>query len=172
MTETDSTATGRRSRRVSSVAVTAAGRRRSLRPRSGGEGMSERRGEVHWPDVAVGLVAVLIGAVLVGGLVYDAGTTSVTGAEYEAYVQQCADLSEGSRLVDTGLGMETVPLNESDVRTCENTTFGEYRTARLRSMRSTPLNPVQRGWIGGTGILFAAVGWLLLRRQITADRSD
>lgn len=132
--------------------------------------MSERRGEVHWPDVAVGLVAVLIGAVLVGGLVYDAGTTSVTGAEYEAYVQQCADLSEGSRLVDTGLGMETVPLNESDVRGCENVTFREYRNARLRSMRSTPLNAVQWGWLGGTGLLFSAVGWVVLRRHLSVGR--
>jgi len=129
------------------------------------------RGGVYWPDVAAGLGALLIGAVLVGGLVYAAGATSVTRADHEAYVERCGDLSEESRLVDTGLGMETVPLNESDVRACENTTLGEYRDARLRSMRSTPLNAVQRGWIGGTGALFAAIGWLLLRRQVTADRS-
>ena len=133
--------------------------------------MSDREGETYRPDVVVGVVAVLIGAALVGGLVYDAGATSVTRADHEAYVQGCEDLSEESRLVDTGLGMETVPLNESDVRACENTTLEEYRDARLRSMRSTPLNAVQRTWIGGTGILFAAIGWLLLRRQVTADRS-
>lgn len=132
--------------------------------------MGERTGGVYWPDVAAGLVALLIGAALVGGLVYAAGATSVTRADYEAYVDRCADLSEESRLVDTGLGMETVPLNESDVRACETITLGEYRDARLRSMRSTPLNAVQRGWIGGTGVLFAAVGGLLLRRQVTADR--
>jgi hypothetical protein len=131
--------------------------------------MAERG--VYWPDVAVGLGAVLIGAALVGGLVYDAGATSVTREEYEASVQSCADLSAGSRLVDTGLGTETVPLNESHVRACENATFSEYRSARLRSMRSTPLNAVQRGWIGGTGVLFAAVGGVLLRRQVTASRS-
>jgi len=132
--------------------------------------MGERSGGVYWPDVAVGLGAVLIGVALVGGLVYAAGTTSVTRGEYEAYVQGCADLAEESRLVDAGLGMETVPLNESDVRACENTTLNEYRSARLRSMRATPLNAVQRGWIGGTGLLFAGVGGLLLRRQVTADR--
>jgi len=131
--------------------------------------MSERGG-VHWPDVAAGLVAVLIGAALVGGLVYAAGATSVTRADHEAYVERCADRSGESRLVDTGLGMETVPLNESDVRGCENVTLAEYRNARLRSMRSTPLNAVQRGWLGGTGLLFAAVGGLLLRRQVAADR--
>ena len=129
------------------------------------------RGGVYWPDVAVGLAAVLIGAALVGGLVYAAGATSVTRADYEAYVERCGYLSEESRLVDTGLGMETGPLNESDVRACENTTLGEYRDARLRSMRATPLNAVQRGWIGGTGVLFAAVGGLLLRRQVTVGRS-
>ncbi|MFC7325840.1 hypothetical protein ACFQMF_14800 [Halorubrum rutilum] len=129
------------------------------------------RGGIHWPDVAVGLGAVLIGAALVGGLVYAAGTTSVTRADYEAYVERCGDLAGESRLVDAGLGTETVTLNESDVRGCENATLAEYRTARLRSMRSTPLNAVQRGWIGGTGLLFAGVGSLLLRRQLTADRS-
>ncbi|OYR38294.1 MULTISPECIES: hypothetical protein [unclassified Halorubrum] len=127
--------------------------------------------EIYWPDVVVGLGALLIGVALVGGLVYAAATTSVTREDYEAYARQCADLSEESRLVDTGLGMETVPLNESDVRACENTTLGEYRSARLQSMRSTPLNAVQRGWIGGTGVLIAAVGGHLLRRQATGHRS-
>jgi hypothetical protein len=128
------------------------------------------RGEIHWPDVAVGLGAVLIGAALVGGLVSAAGTTSVTRADYEAYVERCGDLAGESRLVDAGLGAETVPLNESDVRGCENVTFREYRNARLRSMRSTPLNAVQWGWLGGTGLLFSAVGWVVLRRHLSVGR--
>jgi len=125
---------------------------------------------VYWPDVAVGLGTVLIGAALVGGLVYAAAATSVTREDHEAYVQRCADLSGESRLVDAGLGAETVPLNESDVRGCENVTFREYRNARLRSMRSTPLNAVQWGWLGGTGVLFSAVGWVVLRRHLSVGR--
>jgi len=128
------------------------------------------RRAVHWPDVAVGVLALLIGAALLGGVAYDAAAASVTRGDYETYLRQCDDLANESRLVDTGLGMETVPLNESDARACANTTFDEYRDARLRSMRSTPLNAVQRGWIGGTGVLSAAVGGLLLRRQ-TSGRS-
>lgn len=126
--------------------------------------------DIYWPDVVVGLGVVLIGVALIGGLVYAATTTSVTRNDYEAYIQSCEDLTDESRLVDTGLGMETVPLNESDVRACENTTFRQYRSARLRSMRSTPLNPVQWGWLGGTGLLFVAVGGLLLRERANARR--
>jgi hypothetical protein len=125
---------------------------------------------VYRPDVAVGLVAVLIGVALVGGVAYDAGATSVTREDHAAYVDRCADLSGESRLVDAGLGAETVSLTESDVEGCENVTFREYRNARLRSMRSTPLNPVQRGWLGGTGLLFSAVGWVLLRRHVSVGR--
>jgi len=128
------------------------------------------RRAVYRPDAAVGLVAVLIGAALLGAGVYDAATTSATRGDYEAYRERCDELAGESRLVDSGLGMETVRLNESDVRACENTTFGGYREARLRSMRATPLNWTQRGWIGGTGVLFAAVGGLLVRRQ--AGRSS
>lgn len=123
------------------------------------------RRAVYWPDVAVALLALLIGATLLGGVAYDAATTSVARADYETYLDQCDDLSEESRLVDAGLGMETVQLNESDARACANSTFDGYRDARLRSMRSTPLNAVQRGWIGGTGGMFTAIGGILIRRQ-------
>jgi hypothetical protein len=118
------------------------------------------------PDLVAGLFAVLIGAAVAGGLAYAAATPSVTDADYAAYEQRCENLTEESRLVDAGLGTETVPLNETDVRACENTSFEAYERARLRSMRSTPLNAVQWGWLGGTGVAFLAIGGRLITEQI------
>ena len=125
---------------------------------------------IHWPDLVFGLVVVSVGMAVLGGLVYVGATTSVTEAEYAAYSQNCDALAGEERLVDRGLGMETVELNGSDVRACRNATFGEYENARLRSMRAARLNAVQWGWIGGVGLLFTVFGGFVIRRQMTESR--
>jgi hypothetical protein len=123
--------------------------------------------DIYLPDVIAGLLVLFVGMAIIGGLVYVDLTTTVTRTEYETYIHQCSALSGESRVVDAGLGMKPVGLNETHVRACENTTFAEYKQGRLRSMRSAPLNAAQWGWIGGMGVVFATIGGILLRRQVT-----
>lgn len=115
--------------------------------------------------VAVVVTVGVLGAAILGGLVYADLTTSLD-SDYEAYQQACDDLPGQTQLVERGIGMETVVLNDSAARTCENTTDAQYRERRYRSMQSTPLNPKQWLWYGGAGLLFLAGSVLLLRRQV------
>ncbi|MFC6975390.1 hypothetical protein ACFQL1_13205 [Halomicroarcula sp. GCM10025709] len=94
--------------------------------------MSERRRDRG--SVAVALGVVLLGLGILGGLVYVEATTTVTRADYRAYQAGCEDLANQTRLVDGGLGMEPVELNETHVQQCRNTSFDEYRAGRLQAM--------------------------------------
>ncbi|WP_254279857.1 hypothetical protein [Haloarcula marina] len=118
--------------------------------------------------VAVGLTVLGLG--MVGGITYAALTTSVTPADYEAAVRNCAELAGETRLVDGGLGMERVTLTDRHVRACENTTFEEYRRQRRQSLRTTPIGAGQFLAYGGVGVLLAGLGAVLVRQEVRASR--
>lgn len=129
---------------------------------SGGDG----DGGVHRETVVVAGVVVLVGLGVLGGLVYADATTEVSRADYEAYTADCDALAGQTRVVEDGLGMEPVTLDDSHVAACRNATFADYREQRLRSMRSTPLNRAQWAWYGGAGLGLVVGGGLVLRRQL------
>jgi hypothetical protein len=124
----------------------------------------------NWESVTVALGVTLLGLGILGGLVYADATTTVTRADYRAYQAGCDDLANQTRLVDGGLGMEPVELNETHVRQCRNTSFEEYRAGRLQAMDGPPLNARQWVLFGGPGLAFALGGSVLLRQELFPDR--
>lgn len=124
------------------------------------DGSSSNRGSLL---VALGIT--VLGVAFLGGLGY-ADATATVESDYAAYSSNCADLANQSRLVDAGLGMKRVELNETDVRRCENSTFEEYRSARHRSFGATPLNLGQWVLFGGTGGSLALGGGVILRQEL------
>jgi hypothetical protein len=107
----------------------------------------------------------VLGVAFLGGLGYAEATATVE-SDYAEYSANCDDLANQSRLVDAGLCMERVELNETDVRRCENSSFTEYRSARYRSFGATPLNVGQWLLFGGLGGVLALGGSTVLRQEL------
>ncbi|QIO21843.1 hypothetical protein [Haloarcula sp. JP-L23] len=118
--------------------------------------------------VVVAAAITLLGVGTLGALAYADLTTTVTRAAYEDYHAGCADLAGQTRLVDGGLGIREITLNETHVRWCENTTYEEYRQQRRQSLRTAPIGVVQWVWFGGMGLLLTGGGALLLRRELAS----
>jgi len=93
-----------------------------------------------------GSVAVTAGITLLGMGFFRLGYVET---DYAGYSTNGGELANESRLVDAGLGMERVELNETDVQRCRNSTFEGYRESRYRSFGATPLNPGQWLLYGG-----------------------
>lgn len=120
--------------------------------------------------VVVAVAITLFGVGTLGALVYADLTTAVTREEFEAYHQDCSDLVGQTRLVDGGLGMREVTLNETHVQRCENTTYEEYRRERHHSLRTPPIGLAQWLSYGTVGLLTTGGGVAVLRRELAAQR--
>ncbi|GGO00253.1 hypothetical protein [Haloarcula pellucida] len=131
-------------------------------------GDGERDGAGHSPraSLAIAVAVTLLGVGALAGLVYAEVTTTVTRVAYEDYRAGCADLAGETRLVDGGLGIREITLNETHVRRCENTTDEEYRQQRRQSLQTAPIGLAQWFWYGSMGALLTGGGVLLLRREL------
>jgi hypothetical protein len=129
---------------------------------NGDEGRQER----NWGSILVALGIVLFGVFLVGALGYAELTTTLE-SDYAEISTNFGQLSNQSALVDAGLGMERAELDETDVRSCQNTSFDAYRQNRYESMWTTPLNVRQWVLFGGLGSILSVFGGGVLRQELT-----
>ena len=129
---------------------------------------TDRRVRRNWGSLAVSLAVVVLGLGTVVTTVSVAATTTVTRADYAEYRAGCGDLAGQTRLVEDGLGMERVTLDETHVRQCRNTTYAEYRRDRLASMRRAPFDLRQWVLYLGAGLALAGLGAVLLRQELSA----
>jgi len=108
---------------------------------------------------------VLVGIGILGGITYANLTGEVTRAEYNEYANNCDALANETRLAETGIGREPVELNQTAVQWCQNTSYAEYRQAKVASMRTTPFNWKQWALYGGAGLIITGFGVVVLRQE-------
>lgn len=117
--------------------------------------------------VAVSLAMILAGVGALAGIAYADLTGEVTRAEYDEYAENCTELDGESRVVDGGLGAETVELGKTAVERCQNTTFAQYRQTKLESMWAAPISLKQWLFYGSFSVGIAALGAVVLRQELS-----